>query len=177
MKINIKRLSVLIALLIISEVSKADSLFLSAENMTYSQAEQEKHKDQIIPLIYIKNIEYYNKTQSEEYTSFITNYLSSESDIIVTEDESVADYDLIPKLIQSKIEPINDKNLRYAMTVQVELLAKGGVKINSAEQSRYIVVEKTQNIQLIARQLLKNLLQNALSELILKIRKNKFATI
>ena len=173
MAINLKRLSVFVALLVFLQVSKADSFLLSEENIKYAQNENIISQDQILPLIYIKNIEYYNQTQSAAYTPYITEYLALEPSIIITEDESLADYELIPKLLQSRIEPLNDENIRYNMSVSVELWAKGGVKVASAEQNRYIVIEKKQDIQKTAKQLLKKLLQEALNSLIRKIKNNQ----
>lgn len=173
MKKSIKRLSVLIALLVLSGVPEADSLFLSAEKVADTQITPLTSKDQIIPLIYIKNIEYYNQTQSEAFTPLITEYLSLEPSIIVTDDESVADYNLIPKLVQSKIEPLNENNFRYSISVSAELWSQGGIKVASVTKDRYVIVKKTQDVQLVAKQLLKKLLQEAVNTLILKIRNNE----
>lgn len=173
MRINFKRLSVFVALLVLLQVSKADSFLLSEENIKYAQKESIISQDQILPLIYIKNIEYYNQTQSAAYTPYITEYLALEPSIIITEDESLADYELIPKLLQSQTEPLNDENIRYNISVSVELWAKGGVQVAFAKQNRYIVIEKKQNLQQIAQQLLKKLLRDALDSLIRKIKNNQ----
>ncbi len=169
MVINLKRLSVFVALFLLLQVSKAGSFLLSEKSIEYAQNSAE----QIIPLIYIKNIEYFNHTQSAAYTPYITEYLTSEPSIVVTEDEELADYELIPKLLQSQTAPLNEDNFRYNMSVSVELRVRGGIKIASVEKNRYIIIKKEQDVQKISQQLLKRLLQEALSSLIRKIKNNQ----
>jgi len=159
------KLSVLLTLMFLASTVKADSFLLS-------ELENSK-EDHIIPLIYIDNMEYYNNKTTNAYTQKIAEQLSLEPKLIVTEDKSLADYFLKPKLIQSKIEPINSENSRYSMSVVVELWAKGGILIEKEQQNRYIIIEHSQNPQKIAKKLLNKLLEEAISNFILKIKNNQ----
>ena len=159
------KLSVLLVLIFLASPVKADSFLLS--ELENSQ------EDHIIRLIYIDSLEYYNHKTTDVYTPKIAEQLSLEPKLIVTEDKSLADYFLKPKLVQSKIEPINSENSRYSMSVVVELWAKGGVLIKKEEQNRYIIIEQSQNPQKIAQKLLNKLLEEAITNFILKIKNNQ----
>lgn len=159
------KLSVLLALMFLTSPAKADSFLLSEAN----QLEQ----DHIIPLIYVENMEYYNQKTTSAYTKKITEQLSLEPKLIITEDKSMADYFLKPKLVQSKIEPINSENSRYSMSVAIELWSKDGDLIEKEQQNRYIIIESDQNPQMIAKKLLIKLLDATINNFILKIKNNQ----
>lgn len=166
---NILKLSVLVVLAFLSGTARADSFFItSLPDTQYTRQTQ----DRIIPLIFIKDMEYYNHTQTAAYTSKITKQLSLEPDIIITEDEAMADYYLQPKLLQAKVEKINMENSRFSMSVVVELWAKGGVLIDNERQNRYIIINNDEDSQKIAKKMLLKLLSEAVNNIILKI-KNK----
>ena len=130
---TLTKLSVLVALVILSGTAKADSFFVaSLPEMQYT----EQKTDQILPLIYIKSMEYYNHTLTAAYTEKISEQLSLEPEIIVTEDEVLADYSLQPELLQAKVEKINMDSSRFSMSVAVELWAKGGILIDNERQNR-----------------------------------------
>jgi hypothetical protein len=115
-------------------------------------------------------MEYYNHTKTSAYTGKINEQLSLEPNIITTDNEELADFYLVPKLLLSKIERINSENSRYSMSVALELWAKGGVLINTERQNRYIIIENSQNPQEIAKKLLLKLLEDAVNNLSLKIK-------
>lgn len=77
--------------------------------------------DSTIPLLYVDDIEYYNGSASSAFTGKITEKLAFEPRILVTETRELADYFLKPRLLLSKIEPVNAENSRYSMSVVVEL--------------------------------------------------------
>lgn len=166
------KLSVIIVLVMFTGTVKADSFFVASIKDLNAQ-NSEQIKDHIIPLVYIKDMEYYNHTKTSAYTGKINEQLSLEPNIITTEDEDLADFYLIPKLLLSKIERINSENSRYSMSVALELWAKGGVLINTERQNRYIIIENSQNPQEIARKLLLKLLEDAVNNLSLKIKNNQ----
>lgn len=147
--------------------AKADSFLLSG---------MENRQEQIIPLVFIKDLEYYNHTKTAAFTQRITDKLSLESKIIITDNESMADYYIIPQLLQSKMAPLNQDSSRYSMSVKVELWSKGGILIDSATQNRYIVIENNENTQEIAKKLLIKLLDEALSELMYKFKEKQSVT-
>ena len=147
--------------------AKADSFLLSQNNLL------SVYQEQIIPLVFIKDLEYYNNAKTAAFTQRITDKLSLEPQIIITDNQSLADYYIVPKLIQSKMAPLNQDNSRYSMSVKVELWSKGGVLMDSASQNRYIVIKNTENIQEIAKKLLIKLLDEALTELMYKFKERQ----
>lgn len=166
------KLSVLVVLTFLIGTARADSFFVaSLPDIQYTKQTQDK----IIPLVYIKDMEYYNHTTTPIYTSKIAEKLSFESEIIITEDESLADYYLQPKLLQSKIERLNMDSSRFSMSVVVELWAKGGVLIDSERQNRYIIIENNEDNQAIAKKMLLKLMEKAIDNIVLKIKKNQLS--
>ena len=167
---NLLKLSVLIVLAFLIGTARADSFFVaSLPNAQYS----EQNQDKIIPLIFIKDMEYYNRTTTAAYTSKIAEQLSLEPDIIITEDENLADYYLQPKLVLSKIEKINVEDSRFSMSVVVELWAKGGVLIDNERQNRYIIIKSDDDPQETAKKMLLKLLSEAVNNIILRIKNNQ----
>lgn len=146
--------------------AKADSFLLS--NIIDKQ-------ESIIPLVFIEDLEYYNHTKTAAFTQRITDKLSLEPQIIITDNEAMADYYIVPQLLQSKMAPLNQDTSRYSMSVKVELWSKGGILIDSATQNRYIVIENNENTQEIAKKLLIKLLDEALTELMFKFKEKQTA--
>lgn len=171
MDINLKKLFAFCMLALFTAIPKADSFLLPqttpikyAENIT---------SDRILPLVYIRPLEYYNHQTSSAQSKKISDYLILEPSIIITEDEKIADYYLVPKLLRSKLEPINDDNSRYSISVGIELWSAGGLLLLSEQQNRYIIIDKSQAPQTIARELLQVLLKKALDSLILKMKSSQ----
>lgn len=121
--------------------------------------------DNAIPLLYISDLEFYNQSKTAKYTSKIAQQLSFEPHVLVTEYEELADYWLVPKLLQSKIKKIDEKNSQYNMSVIVELKNKQGNVIDSKQQNRYIIIANTDDQQEIAQKLLIKLIKEAVSAL------------
>ena len=104
-------------------------------------------------------MEYYNGKTTSTFTAKITEQLSFEPRVLVTESQELADYFIAPKLVLSKIEPINETNSRYSMSVMVELRKNDGTLVDSETQNRYIIISKEQNAQEIAHKLIEKLLE------------------
>ena len=121
--------------------------------------------DSTIPLLYVDDIEYYNGSASSAFTGKITEKLAFEPRILVTETRELADYFLKPRLLLSKIEPVNAETSRYSMSVVVELRKSDGSLVDSEEQNRYIIVNNNENMQETAQKLLTKLLEDALTAL------------
>ena len=173
MVINLIKLSAFIALTFLFWAREADSFLLSGYNRNEVQYADNQSSDFIIPLIFVENMQYYNNKDTAAYTAYISEYLALEPNVIVTDDKKVADYNLIPKLLKSKLEALSETSFRYSLSISLELWAQGGIKVAAVKQSRYIIIEKTQNVQLVAQQLLKKLLREALNGLTMKIRNNQ----
>lgn len=124
-----------------------------------------------IPLIYIENIEFYNHTSSSAYKEVMTQYLSLEPNIFVIEDKTLADYILIPRVLQSKNDKIDDNNSRYNMSVELELQKITGETIDTVQKNRYIIVSDISQTQIIAQKLLLKLMRECIQELSAKLNK------
>lgn len=121
--------------------------------------------DSTLPLLYIKEMEYYNGKTTSNFTAKISEQLSFEPRVLVTESQELADYFIAPKLVLSKIEPINETNSRYSMSVMVELRKNDGTLVDSETQNRYIIISKEQNTQEIAHKLIEKLLEDSINAL------------
>ena len=168
MALKLLKLSALVLLTIYCNLARADSFFASYDTPQYNSED-----DHIIPLVYVKNLEYYNHRQTDIYTPQITEWLSFEPNMIITAKESMADYYLVPKLIKSKIEQINYEQSRFSMSVGLELWSKGGILINKERQNRYIIIENNEDTQQIAKKLLVKLLKEAVGNFSLKVKNNQ----
>ncbi|MBP3687786.1 MAG: hypothetical protein J6J35_05425 [Alphaproteobacteria bacterium] len=169
--------SVLALGILLNLEAKADGFLLPSENFSYQSYEEAAQKetanqDYIIPLIFIKDIEFYNNTSTSAYTKDIKAFLSLEPSVIVADNEAMADYFLIPYLQYSKIEPINQEKSRYSMAVTVKLQASGGAKIDKEEKRRFILIDNAQDKQEIARKLMLKLIKEASTALVIRL-KNK----
>lgn len=169
--------SVLALGIILSPKAEADGFLLPSENFSYQAYEETAQKetasqDYIIPLVFIKDIEFYNNTTTSAYTKDIKAFLSLEPSVIVADDEAVADYFLIPYLQYSKIDPVNQEKSRYSMSVTVKLQAKGGAEIDQEEKRRFILIDNAQDKQEIARRLMLKLIKEASTALVIRL-KNK----
>lgn len=127
--------------------------------------------DNTIPLIYINDMEYYNKARSSQYTKLISEKISLEPRVLVTENKELSDYILQPKLILSKLEKINKENSKYSMSLVIEIQNMNGDIIISQQQNRYIIIDNKQDKQEIAHKLLTKLLEEALKSISTKINK------
>lgn len=163
------KLSVFCLLLCLTDMAKADSFFVSEVPVE----QQNIQDDHIIPLVYIKHMEYYNHTHTAAYTGKIAEMMSLEPKIIVTDNESMADYYLLPRLERSRIERINPESSRYSMSLSLELWSKGGILFDREEQNRYIIIENNADPQEIAQKLLIKLLQENIRNLSQKIKNNE----
>lgn len=157
----------------IIDVKKADELLLSQNTSSietqnvYKIANEinetlPKPLDETIPLIYIQDIEFYNNTTSSAYKKKMAEKLSFNPKILVTDNKELADYYIVPKLLLSKSEKINDDNSRFSMSIIVELQRANGVVVHKEEKNRYIIITKQEDTQEIAQKLLIKLLEDAL---------------
>ncbi len=125
--------------------------------------------DNSIPLLYIKDLEFFNKTTSSAFRKNIAQKLSFEPRVLVTESKELADYFLVPKLLQSKSEKIDEENSRFSMSIRVEIQRKNEEIVDSETKNRYIIISNKQNTQEIAQKLLTKLLSDALDSLANKL--------
>ncbi len=161
----------------ILDTKRADEIFLNRDTTSIEPSSVRKiahevnsllpkslyETDSSIPLVYIKDIEFFNSTASSAYTAKIAQQLSFEPRVLVTESKELADYYIIPKVLLAKSEKIDEKHSRFSMSVAVELQKINGIVVDKEEQNRYIIISNEQNTQKIAQKLLVKLLEEAIS--------------
>ena len=122
-----------------------------------------------IPLIYIDDLEFYNKKTTSKYTQNIVEQLSFEPRILITENKELTDFVLTPKLTKSSVDIIDEKNSRYSMSVTIEVTDLKGKKVINEEKSRYIIIDNNQNMQTLANKMITKLLNEAISSIKAKL--------
>ena len=140
-----------------------------AEKINTSLPKSIYETDSTIPLVYIKDMEYYTGQTSSKFTKKITERLGFEPRVLITENKDLADYYIIPKLILSKLEPISETNSRYCISIVIELRRNDGTLIDSERQNRYIIINSGQDTQEIAQKLIEKLLEEGLNSLSSKL--------
>ena len=73
------------------------------------------------PLVYVEDLEYYNKKRTKKYTNLITEQLIFDPNILITEKKELADFYLFPILAKSSIDKIDGKNSRFSMLVEIQI--------------------------------------------------------
>ena len=167
----------------ILDIQKADEILNSYDNKKIKNEEIKEISKSItesmpksiyeakdsIPLIYIKDLEYYNKKTTNVYTYNISEELSFEPRILITENKELADYYILPKLVKSAVDTIDDKNSRYSMSLVLEVSNLKDEIIIREEKKRYIIISNNDDIQEIAHKMINKLIKEASSSIKEKI--------
>jgi hypothetical protein len=158
------------------DIKKADELLKEVENKKLNNIKIKEIAQEVlqmpksiyeandsIPLIYIEDLEYYNQKTTSKYTLDITEQLSFEPRILITENKELADYILIPKLAKSSVDIIDEKNSRYSMSIIIEVTNLDGKKVIKEEKNRYIIIDNAEDMQSLAHKMIVKLLKEALA--------------
>ena len=158
------------------DTQKADKLFDDVKNKNLNNSKIKEIAQEVlqmpksiyeandsIPLIYIEDMEYYNQKTTSKYTLDITEQLSFEPRILITENKELADYILTPRLVKSSVDIIDEKNSRYSMSIIIEVANLEGEKVIKEEKNRYIIIDNTEDMQSLAHKMIAKLLKEALS--------------
>ena len=121
--------------------------------------------DENLPLLFIKNLEYYNHTETAQFTALIKEKIAFEPRVLITDKQELADYFIKPKLMRSQMEKITDDKLRFSMSAKIEVTKIDETVVLSEVQNRYIIIEQKQNPQEIAHKLLQKLLEDCLQKM------------
>lgn len=117
------------------------------------------------PLIYIEDLEFYNKKRTPKYANHIKEQLIFSPDILITEKEELADFYLKPKVIKSSIDKIDEKNSKFSMAVELKITDIQNKEILKETKKRYIIIDNNSKKQEIAQKMLIKLLNEALASL------------
>lgn len=161
-------LSVCVGLTFLGLPLQADSILFPPYDPLKKNIALEKNKE--IPLIFIKELKFYNGKTSSSYAKKIEEFLSLEPSVVITDEELLADYFLFPELLLSKAEKINAENICYSISVRMQLKTPKGVIINTEQKNRYIIITKNDDEQKIAQKLLLKLLEEAAVSLVNELK-------
>ena len=144
---------------------KEDKIKEIVEDINQNLPKSIYEADDKIPLLYIKDLEFYTNKTTTNYTNTILEELSFVPRILVTDKEDLADFYIVPKMLQSSIDVIDDKNSRFSMSVKVEIRSPDNTLVQDVTKNRYIIIENTEDNQQMAQKMLNKLLKEALSSL------------
>lgn len=144
---------------------RADTVEKIAKEVNASYPKSLYETDKTLPLVFVKDLEYYNHKTTPAHTNHIAEKIRFEPQVLITDNKELADYFIVPKLNQSKVEKIDAAHSRYSMSVSIEIQKANGEVVDSQQQNRYIIIDNTKDTQQIARQLLLKLLDDALKAL------------
>ncbi len=125
--------------------------------------------------VYIDKTMFSNNTSSNAFHFDISNEISENSNVIITDKTSNADYLIKTKVLRAKVDPINKQTNRMQMVVSLELINVADSTSIVEHQNRFVLFESSENEQTIASSLLKKLLRKAARQISSKI-KDKYKT-
>lgn len=124
-------------------------------------------------LLYIGKMIFWNGSETDHYTDFLTGLFSNSEYFYVTEDKKIADFVVTPRLIRSEVDEIDHNNHKMQMTVELETSMqndKSFAPLNEQE-NHFILFAGDKDEQKIADELLRKLLAKAAKEMSRKIDK------
>lgn len=122
-------------------------------------------------LLYIRNLNFWNGTDTNHYKDLLTGLFSHSEYFYVTEDNSIADYVVTPYLNKAEVTEIDKEHHKMQIVVNIEVIARNTdnfVPITE-EQQHFILFAADKDEQEIADNLLRKLLTRAAQELSTKI--------
>ena len=108
-------------------------------------------------LVYIAPTEFYNGAMSENHSRLIKHQLGKSAYFFITDDKSIADYLIYPKVSKAKIEKVGKDSSRLQLEVSFVLKSADEMEIFKDGQSRVTVFDNSQSEQKEAQNLLKNM--------------------
>lgn len=118
-----------------------------------------------LPLFYINDLEFYTSKTTDNYKTAILEELSFVPRVLVTDTKDLADYFIVPKLTQSSIDVIDEKNSRYSMSVKIEIRDKDNKLVLEDTKNRYTIIDNKEDKQNLAKKMLTRLLKESLKSL------------
>lgn len=124
--------------------------------------------------VFIDRTMFSNNTSSNAFYSDISNALSENLNVAITDKTSDANYLIKTKVLRAKVDPINKQTNRMQMVISLELINTEDASSVIEHQNRFVLFESSENEQNIASSLLKKMLRKATKQIVPKI-KNKHA--
>lgn len=114
-------------------------------------------------LVYIKKMHFWNDVLTDHYTDFIKQFLTNSDYLLITEDESLADFVFTPSLIKSEVTDIDNSNNKMQMQLVLQVSCEKNADFNtlSEQQNHFILFDADKDEQEVADSLIKKLLERA----------------
>ena len=122
---------------------------------------EEPLKDDGKLLLYVAPVDFFNNTRSVHYADIVKKWFSADDNFLITENSSLADYIIRPKILRAKVEAINNNSSRMQMVVAVEFKNTSSGKTGTEYQNRFVLYEDNESEQQTARRLMRRLFENA----------------
>lgn len=124
-------------------------------------------------LLYIRKMIFWNGVETNHYNDLLTGLFSGSDYFYVTDDESLADFVVTPRLVKSQVDEIDSKNHKMSMVVELEVYSPTNnsfAPINE-RQNHFILFASDKDEQKIADDMLRKLLTKSVKEASRKIDK------
>jgi len=120
-------------------------------------------------LVYVAPTEFYNGAMSENHSRLIKHQLGKSPYFFITDDKSIADFIIYPKVSKAKVEKVGEDAGRLQIEISFVLKSADEMEIFKDEQSRVSVFDNTQTEQQAAQSLLKTMFAKSGRLLLAKI--------
>ncbi|MBQ8482160.1 MAG: hypothetical protein IJ532_06475 [Alphaproteobacteria bacterium] len=122
-------------------------------------------------LLYVRKMVFWNGNETSHYNDFLTGLFSNSEYFYVTEDESIADFVVTPRLTKSEVDEIDRNNHKMQMSMELEVfsLTDNNFAPLQERQNHFILFAGDKDEQKIADELLRKLLTKASKELSRKL--------
>ena len=122
-------------------------------------------------LLYIRKMVFWNGNETDHYKDLLTGLFSNSEYFYVTEDESIADLVVTPRLTKSEVDEIDRNNHKMLMSTELEVFSPTDNNFAPLQerQNHFILFSSSKDEQKIADELLRKLLTKASKELSRKL--------
>ncbi|MBR3502338.1 MAG: hypothetical protein IKO06_05485 [Alphaproteobacteria bacterium] len=122
-------------------------------------------------LMYIDKMSFWNGDESDYYRDILTEAFADNKYFYITDDKSLADYLLQPRLLTSEVDEIDEKHHKMHIEISMDTLSStlDDFEPLSEKQSHFILFAADKDEQTIADNLIRKLLKKAAEETAKKI--------
>lgn len=124
-------------------------------------------------LLHVKKMVFWNGNETDHYKDLLTGLFSNSEYFYVTDDESIADFIVIPHLNEAVVDEIDRNNHKMQISVELEVISPNDkdFSIQSEKQKLPMLFKSDKDEQRIADDLVRKLLTKTAAEMSRKIDK------
>lgn len=140
---------------------------VSAEDTAVEAAEEVKKNTEFKPqtlkekkLLYVESMKFWNGTEDNHYTEFLTGLFSDSDYFYVTDNKDIADIVVTPYLRKAEVDKLDENNRKMQMLAELEITAghETDFPTVSDKQNHFILFGEDKEEQEVADTLLRKLL-------------------